>query len=163
MARNDGETQMKRPEIAIGLLALAATAAAGASAKGAAGIDQAGWLAGTWVTDTGGRWTEERWASPRGGVMLGTSLSGTGAVASAYEFMRITVEKDGKLTFWGSPDGKPPVPFRLARAGPRLLEFENPAHDYPTRITYRSEDGQLVATVSGPGGANPMSWRYKRR
>jgi len=147
----------------IGLIALAATAASPAAGKGRAGFDQAGWLAGIWVTESGGRWTEERWAPPRGGVMLGTSLSGKGAVASSYEFMRIGVDADGKLTFWGSPDGKPPVPFRLTKAGPNLLEFENPAHDYPTRIAYRREGRQLVATVSGPGGANPMTWRYSRR
>jgi hypothetical protein len=77
--------------------------------------------------------------------------------------MRIAVETDGKLTFWGSPGGKPPVPFRLARSGPNRLEFENPAHDYPTRITYRREGERLTATISGPNGTNPMSWRYRRR
>ncbi|HEX8262281.1 MAG TPA: DUF6265 family protein [Allosphingosinicella sp.] len=155
---------MKRRTRLVGLFAVAAaTVVTPAPAKGRAGIDQAGWLAGVWVTRSGGRWTEERWAPPRGGVMLGTSLSGEGAAASSYEYMRIAVADDGKLTFWGSPEGRPPVAFRLARAGPNLLEFENAAHDYPTRISYRREGEQLLATISGPNGANPMSWRYKRR
>ena len=156
---------MKRPAIVIALVALAAAAAgtAPAPAKGRVGIDQAGWLAGIWVTETQGRWTEERWASPRGGVMLGTSLTGKGGVATSYEYMRIAAAPDGKLTFWGSPEGKPAVPFRLADAGPDVLTFENPAHDYPTRITYRRDGERLTATISGPGGADPMSWRYKRR
>ena len=51
----------------------------------------------------------------------------------------------------------------LADGGPKLLVFENPAHDYPTRITYRRDGDRLVATISGPNGANPMSWRYRRR
>ena len=76
--------------------------------------------------------------------------------------MRIAVDSNGKLTFWGSPDGKPPVPFRLTEAGPNLLAFENPAHDYPTRITYRREGEQLTATISGPNGAKPQNWRYRR-
>ena len=155
---------MKRAKGLIGLIALAAAAgAAPAPAKGRAGIDQAGWLAGVWAVETEGRWTEERWAPPRGGVMLGTSLSGKGAVASSFEYMRIAVDSGGGLTFWGSPDGKPPVPFRLVDGGPKLLVFENPAHDYPTRITYRRDGDALVATIAGPGGANPMSWRYRRR
>jgi hypothetical protein len=155
---------MKRPRMLIGLIVLAAAAgAASAPAKGRAGIDKAGWLAGAWLVETDGRWTEERWAPPRGGVMLGTSLSGKGAVASSFEYMRITIDANGSLTFWGSPGGKPPVPFRLADGAPNLLIFENPDHDYPTRITYRREGEQLIATVAGPNGANPMSWRYKRR
>jgi hypothetical protein len=153
---------MKRPGMLIGLIALAATAAGPAPAKGRAGIDQARWLAGAWAVETEGRWTEERWAPPRGGVMLGTSLSGKGAVASSFEYMRIALGPDDGLTFWGSPDGKPAVPFRLVDGGPKRMVFENPAHDYPTRITYRREGDQLVATISGPNGANPMSWRYRR-
>lgn len=150
--------------IMIGLIALGtALGAAPAPGKGRAGIDQAAWLAGTWVTESGGRWTEERWAPPRGGVMLGTSLTGKGAVASSWEYMRIVVSADGTLTFWGSPNGKPPVPFQAADGGPTLLVFENAAHDYPTRITYRREGDRLTATISGPNGANPMSWKYRRR
>ncbi len=154
---------MRRHSIAIGLIALAAAGGGPAPAKGRAGIDKAAWLAGHWTVETEGRWTEERWAPPRGGMMLGTSLTGKGAAASSFEYMRIAAGPDGGLVFWGSPDGKPAVPFRAVDAGPTYLAFENPAHDYPTRITYRREGDVLTATVSGPGGANPMSWRYKRR
>jgi hypothetical protein len=155
---------MKRRRMLIGLIALAAvTGAAPAPGKGRTGIDRAAWLAGTWVAETGNRWTEERWASPRGGVMLGTSLSGKGAVASSFEYMRISLDDKGRLVFWGSAEGKPPVPFPAADGGPDLLAFENPAHDYPTRISYRREGGRLIATISGPNGANPMIWRYRRR
>lgn len=155
---------MKRRSILIGLATLMVAAGAGpAPAKGRAGIDQAAWLAGTWAVETEGRWTEERWSPPRGGVMLGTSLSGKGAVASSFEYMRITVDAHGQLVFWGAPDGKPAVPFQAVDGGRTYLAFENPAHDYPTRITYRREGDVLTATISGPGGANPMSWRYRRR
>jgi len=154
---------MIRLGLLIGLSAAAAAGAVPAVGKGRVGVGQADWLAGVWVAESGGRWTEERWASPRGGVMLGTSLTGKGAVATGYEFMRLALDADGKLTFWGSPEGKPAVPFRLAAAGPHLLTFENPVHDYPTRITYRRDGEELIATISGPNGANPLSWRYRRR
>ena len=153
---------MKRRSILIGLALAAAAGAGAAPAKGRAGIDQAAWLAGHWTVETEGRWTEERWVRPRGGVMLGTSLSGKGAAASAFEFMRIAVDAHGRLVFWGAPDGKPAVPFQAVDGGGTYLAFENPAHDYPTRITYRREGEGLTATISGPGGANPMSWRYRR-
>lgn len=154
---------MKRRSIVIGLVALATAGAGPAPAKGRAGIDRAAWLAGIWAVEAEGRWTEERWAPPRGGVMLGTSLSGKGVAAASFEYMRITLDADGRLVFWGAPDGKPPVPFRAVDAGPTFLAFENPGHDYPTRITYRRQGDVLTATISGPDGANPMSWRYTRR
>lgn len=149
--------------IMIGLIALGtALGTAPALGKGRAGIDQAGWLAGTWLAETGERWTQENWAPPRGGVMLGTSVTGKDEVASSFEFMRIALDDKGRLVFWGSPEGKPAVSFPAVDGGPKLLVFENPAHDYPTRITYRREGELLVATISGPDGANPMSWRYRR-
>lgn len=155
---------MKKPRFPIGLVALAAVAvAAPAAGKGRAGIDQAGWLAGTWVAETGEQWTQENWAPPRGGVMVGTSVTGKGMVASSYEYMRIALDSKGRLVFWGSPEGKPPVPFPAADGGPKRLVFENPAHDYPTRITYRRDGDRLIATISGPNGANPMRWTYRRR
>ena len=123
-----------------------------------------GWLAGTWVAEEAGRnWTEERWAAPRGGVMLGTSLSGQGEEAGWFEFMRIAADEDGRLAFHASPGGAPASAFPLVSSGTREAVFENPAHDYPTRIVYRRVGQVLSATISGPGGAKPRSWRFRRQ
>ena len=135
--------------------------AAAPEAKRAEDLD---WLAGTWVAEeAGGNWTEERWAKPRGGAMLGTSLSGQGAKAGWFEFMRIAADKDGQLAFHASPAGAPASAFPLVASGPREAVFENLAHDYPTRIVYRREGKVLNATISGPGGAKPRSWRFRRK
>jgi hypothetical protein len=140
-------------------------AAALLMAAGPAGPDSAapGWLAGRWAVEKEGRWTEESWSEPRGGVMLGTGLSGRGGEARSYEFMRIAPGPDGELSFWGSPEGAPPVAFRLVSQSSRAVVFENPQHDFPTRIAYRREGDVLIATVSGPGGKGEQSWRYRRR
>jgi hypothetical protein len=121
------------------------------------------WLAGRWVAETEGRWTEESWSAPRGGVMLGTGLSGRGGEALHYEFMRIAPDAEGRLSFWGLPEGQAPVAFRLVSRSDRAMTFENPRHDFPTRIDYRREGDLLIATVSGPGGKGEQSWRYRRR
>jgi hypothetical protein len=121
------------------------------------------WMSGDWVEEKAGGWTEEHWSAPRGGVMLGTGLNGKGAAADDFEFMRIARDRDGTLTFWGSPRSRTPVPFRAASIGRNAVMFENPKHDYPTRITYRREGDVLIAEISGPGGAHPMRWRYTRR
>jgi hypothetical protein len=131
----------------------------------AADISELEWLVGAWTTDSrpsAFRWTEERWAPARGGVMLGTSLSGRTDKAFSYEFMRIAADKEGVITFWGSPEGRAPVPFRLVEVSHGEAVFENPSHDFPTRIVYRLTGQGLEATISGPGGANPQRWRYKK-
>jgi hypothetical protein len=122
-----------------------------------------GWLAGTWVAEeAGGAWTEERWGKPRGGVMLGTSLAGEGGEAGWFEYMRIAAGKDGRLAFHASPGGAPASAFPLVASGKHEAVFENPAHDYPTRIVYRREGKVLSATISGPGGAKARSWRFRK-
>lgn len=120
-----------------------------------------GWLGGRWVQEGPDGWAEESWTLPRGGVMLGTGLTGKGDKARSFEFMRIADDANG-IAFWGSPGGRTPVAFPLVEAGPKDVAFENPQHDYPTRISYRREGKALIATTSGPGGANPQRWRYRR-
>lgn len=146
-----------RLKLAMAALLLVAAPAA------AADMAELDWLVGAWTTDSRPnalRWTEERWAPARGGVMLGTSLSGRAGEAFTYEFVRIAADKEGVITFWASPEGRPPVPFRLVDVSHGEAVFENPAHDFPTRITYRRTGQGLEATISGPGGANPQTWRY---
>lgn len=119
------------------------------------------WLSGRWMQEGPEGWAEENWTLPRGGVMLGTGRTGKGDKAGSFEFMRIADGPDG-VVFWGSPGGKTPVAFPLVEEGSNLVAFENPKHDYPTRISYRREGKVLIATTSGPGGTDPQTWRYRR-
>jgi hypothetical protein len=122
-----------------------------------------GWLAGHWVQDGRDGWAEESWTPPRGGMMLGTGLTGKLNEAKSFEFMRIAESPDdGRPVFWGSPGGQAPVAFPMVTQGRQEVIFENPKHDYPTRITYKREGMVLTATTSGRGGLKPMSWRYRR-
>jgi hypothetical protein len=134
-----------------------------AAAQPAATVDQLAWLSGTWVAESEDGWTEERWATPRGGVMLGTSLTGRGQRARGYEFMRIAADAEGRLTFWASPGGQTPVPFRLISASASEAVFENAQNDYPNRIVYRRRGNVLLAEISGAGGVNPQFWHYELR
>lgn len=145
-------------KIAAALLALVLLTDTLPKPVGTADLD---WLSGRWVQEGADGWTEERWSEPRGGVMLGTGLSGKAERATSFEFMRIADGPSGPV-FWGSPGGKTPVAFPLAGFARHEVRFENPKHDYPTRILYRREGRILVATTSGPGGSNPRTWRYRR-
>jgi hypothetical protein len=126
-------------------------------------VSSLAWMSGSWISETKENWTEERWTPPRGGVMLGTGLSGRGNRAESFDFMRIAADRTGKISYWGSPQGATPVPFALVRASRNELVFENPSHDFPTRVVYRRDGNVLTATISGPGGKGAQSWRYRRR
>lgn len=121
------------------------------------------WLEGHWVHEdkAKGSWTEESWLS-RGRMLVGVAMSGSGEAAKNYEYMRIETDKEGRTTFWASPQGRTHVPFKMVSLGAAEVVFENPANDFPTRITYRRANDLLVATISGPGGAKAQTWRYRR-
>lgn len=148
---------MKRM-FAIGLAALLA-----AAAEPPKDVRALGWMSGVWVNEEKGRWTEERWSPPRGGIMLGASRSGSGDKVREFEFMRLAPGPDGTVIYFASPGGREAVSFRLVSASPNEAVFENPEHDYPTRISYRREGRWLAATISGPDGRDAVSWRLRRR
>jgi hypothetical protein len=148
-------------------IAIAAAAALliGAAPAPRPDLSQLAWLAGAWATEGGGpsgAWTEERWPPPRGGVMLGTGLNGHGGKADSFEYMRIASDLNGGISFWGSPEGRPGIAFRLVSLTGREAVFENPLHDFPARIVYHRAGRILQATISGPGGAKAQIWRYRK-
>jgi hypothetical protein len=149
---------LERPLVfGVVLLALSAQAVA------AADLRALGWLAGAWSSASKRGWVEERWAPARGGVMLGTSLSGKGGKANAFEFMRLTQDGDGGISLWASPGGRAPTRFKLSASSASKAVFENSQHDFPTRIEYRREGRALIATISGPGGMGRQSWTFRRQ
>ncbi len=121
------------------------------------------WLSGDWVAATGERWTEEHWSQPRAGEMMGYSRSGRGGTARDFEFLRIAADADGTLAYFAQPQGRAPTRFKLTSSSATEAIFENPTHDYPTRIVYRRNGTTLTATISGPEGSKSHSWTYQRR
>ncbi|MGH7509782.1 MAG: DUF6265 family protein [Gemmatimonadales bacterium] len=116
-------------------------------------ISELSWLEGIWRGRVGSREFEARYTSPEGGLILSASKYTAQGKAVGFEFERFE-EKDGTLVLTPYPDGKMSVSFRLARHDPdaRVAVFENPAHDFPTRISYqRVAEDSLTILVSGPG------------
>lgn len=126
-------------------------------------ITAAGFLAGNWVEKTERGETQEMWTAPRGDMMaaVNSSLRGTRA---GFEFLRI-VKRDGKLIYLASPGGRtPPTEFPLKEHADNRLVFENPTHDFPTRILYIRDGEMLIARIEGTMGGKEraMEWRFKR-
>jgi len=111
------------------------------------------WLEGTWRGEIGDRMFEARYSGPDGGQVLSASKYIKDGKAAGFEFERFEQQGDS-LVLTPFPEGKSSVSFRLAEldAKARRAVFENPDHDFPTRISYqRVARDQLTILVSGPG------------
>ncbi len=120
------------------------------------------WMSGCWQQTQQERWTEECWTVPRAGQLMGSGRTGDAAGVQSFEFMRIARGEDGVPVFWGAPGGGAAVPFRQVRVGDREIVFENPNHDFPTRVRYWRDGETLNAEISGAEGTKPMSWQFVR-
>lgn len=148
----------------IAAFALAAATSVFAAREGAqsekkARLEDLTWLAGHWRSDSGGRIVEEVWLPSRGGSMIGMNRTTVGDGGS-FEFLRIE-RKDGKIAYLASPGGQfPPTVFLMKSLDGRVVEFENPDHDFPKRIRYERKGDNLTASIHGDGNES-MSWTWK--
>lgn len=133
-------------------LPLAAMGAPPRSTQGAGPLDRLAFMAGCWERRSGTRLVEEQWMRPRGRVMLGVGRTTRGDTLVEYEQLRIEAHGD-TITYHAQPSGQPAAAFRLTSLGEGAATFENPAHDFPQRITYRAAGrDSLVARVEGSAG-----------
>ena len=131
-------------------------------------ISDLSWLEGVWRGRVGSRDFEARYTSSEGGLVLSASKYTANGNAVGFEFERFE-KKNGSWVLTPYPDGKSSVSFRLSDHDPtaRRAVFENPAHDFPTRISYqRVADDSLTILVSGPdkdGKESVIRYRLARR
>jgi hypothetical protein len=119
------------------------------------------WLAGAWsFSGEGDRWTEEFWTHPRGGMMIGASREGQGDTLRSWEAIRILRTGDGSLAYVPMPGGGAPVEFQMSDQRAQMIEFANPAHDFPQRIRYWREGDRLNAEIAMIDGSRAIQWSY---
>jgi hypothetical protein len=128
---------------------------------GAPSVGAAGWLAGCWSLTQGSRTVREHWLPPDGGTMMGVARTVSGGKTSEYEFLVIR-EGAEALEYVAKPSGQAEAIFRSTRIDANEMVFENPAHDFPTRIAYARIDTGLLATISGVVNGKPrrIEFRY---
>ena len=121
------------------------------------------WLAGCWIHSSPARTVTEFWLPPAGGTMLGMSRTVVKEKTTEYEFLVLRTGSGG-LEYVAAPSGQRQTIFKATTVARGEVVFENPAHDFPTRITYRSTDGGLAATIDGMMGGKPraIEFRYQR-
>lgn len=134
------------------------------SATAATDLKDLAWLAGNWSGLQDGMEMEELWTAPKGNTMLGVHRDVKGARTVSFEFLRIEAKAD-VITYWASPGGRPPTPFRMIELKDKRVVFENPDHDFPNRIIYWIDSaGALHAKIEGTQGGKPAAaeWIWRR-
>jgi uncharacterized protein DUF6265 len=106
------------------------------------------WLAGCWESTRAGRHISEHWMAPEGGTLLGMSRTVANGKTSEYEFLLIR-EGAGGLEYVAKPSGQAEAIFTSVRVSPSEVVFENPTHDFPTRISYQRQRDGVTAAIEG--------------
>jgi hypothetical protein len=133
------------------------------SAVAAPTIQDAAWFTGCWEFTRGTRTVRETWTPPAGGTMLATSRTVSGGKTTEYEFV-ILRESPRGLEYVAKPSGQAEAVFTSTRVTPDEIVFDNPQHDFPTKVTYRRKGTDaLVAAVSGEinGAARTLEFPYR--
>jgi cyclase len=109
------------------------------------------WLIGCWSTTRNGVTIEERWTVEPNGSLTGQGRTRRGGKVVGSEVVRITGLGDS-LRYTADPSGQSVATFAATAVTDSSVTVANPAHDFPTRISYRrSGPAGLAAEIAGPG------------
>ncbi|MDT9002277.1 DUF6265 family protein [Paucibacter sp. APW11] len=115
-----------------------------------ADLQRLSWLAGCWAQGAGEPGSVEHWLPPAGGLMLGLSRIVRQGRTIEYEFLSIHLDAEGRAVYTARPSGQPAASFTATTLDEGAVSFENPAHDFPQRISYRAEGADaLLARIEG--------------
>lgn len=126
-------------------------------------IKKAEWLIGTWANESPYGNLSESWQKENDSVYRGQSFFIKGKDTIHSESIALA-ERNGEVFY--SPtvqgqNGDKPVDFKMTAATDKQLVFENPAHDFPQKITYtKITNDSLVAEISGKQQGKPASEKF---
>jgi len=131
-------------------------------------IEKMNWLVGHWENKMPEGTLTESWKKENDSTYSGDSYFINPKDTVHFESIRLT-QKDEELIYTATVPGQnndEPVDFKLTSDAENTFTFENPAHDYPQKITYKKVDeNNLVATISGKqqGKDSQESYPMKRK
>ena len=123
-------------------------------------VSELGWMAGCWKMTSGTRTVTEYWLPAQGGTMMGLSRTISGGRTVEYEFLLLRMGQNG-VEYVAKPSGQPEAVFTATKMSASQVVFENPAHDFPTRIIYRRLEGGIVATIDGTMQGRPRAIEFR--
>lgn len=114
-------------------------------------LDELLWIADNWIISEGGVVSHEHWTKVNDTLYEGGSETIKNGDTIFAEKLKIIV-KDGEIFYVADVKHNPePVYFKLTGSDTNKAVFENPEHDFPQKITYELENGNLHAYIEGPG------------
>ena len=150
------KTFVMKNNILLIILLLSLNYASGqANNQAAQDLKKLNWLLGTWYrTDTKpGRSGHERWEKINANELKGFGVNFKGADTTFMEKLHIVI-KDDQIYYVGDvPENQKPVYFKLTEITDTGFVCENPAHDFPKKISYQLEGKTLKSQISGDGKA----------
>ena len=131
-------------------------------------LEQMNWLIGNWENKMTDGILTETWTKANDSVFEGTSYYFKGKDTIHLENIRLIQKGDGLVysTTIKGQNNDEPVDFKLTSEKETEFTFENPAHDYPQKITYNKiKSTHFLTTISGKqqGNASQESYSMKRK
>lgn len=112
------------------------------------------WLLGTWQGKT-----EENWLLV-GDTLLGVAFT-PGETETTFEILRVDAVGDA-VRLRAQPGPGPSFTFPAVTTEGGVFRVEEPAHDFPQWVEYRTVNRRLRASIGNLGEPASMSWRWKR-
>lgn len=130
-----------------------------------ASLDKLSFMLGSYSHEKSGVTTSETWIAPGGKVMLGLGSTVKNGQTIFFEYLRVESRDDG-IYYIPQPKGAPPTLFKASEILDGKVTFENPQHDFPSRISYERLDTKTIkARIEGTRKGQPAfeEWIYTRR
>jgi hypothetical protein len=116
-------------------------------------LDTATWFIGTWQNQTSEGLFTEQWSQKNDSVYSAISTVVVNHQDTVFFESILLEQKKSELFYTVSvkdQNKELPVSFKLVNTTVNQLVFENPTHDFPTRITYlKISEDSIVASISG--------------
>lgn len=129
-------------------------------------IRKAEWLIGDWGSSSKDGDMTEHWHRVNDSVFKGESYIIT-AKDTLFAEVMVLDDVAGKMAFTASVPGQneeKPVRFEMTAITDKEVTFENPAHDFPTKIVYTNPTpDSLVAIIYGKKDGKAISETFKMK
>lgn len=109
------------------------------------------WIVDNWVSHEENKVSTEKWVKVNDNLYEGESVTKVKGNTVFHEILKLEKNDEGIFYIADVPHNPGPVKFRLTSVNDTVAVFENPAHDFPEKITYVNENGNLHAFIEGPG------------
>lgn len=125
-------------------------------------VKDVAWISGCWALTQNGRHVVEQWTAAEGGTIVGLSRTVANDKTKEWEFLIVREGAKG-LEYVAKPSGQAEATFTSTHVSANEVVFENPAHDFPTRIIYKRDGDALAASVEGPSNGQVRRIEYPYR